>query len=123
MSNPESLRASPADTAKLWKFFGVSYEREKEGKPASVDWLTHKPLRYDVAHSDVLIFLDANSHERFVVNADPNVAGKLPPSQLVRFLNPDGLKSLYHPEPVADWTVRQGMQVFSWLTNQHLAGS
>jgi protein SCO1/2 len=117
------LRASPTDTAKLWKFFGVSYQRAKEGKPASIDWLTHKPLTYDVDHSDALIFLDASGHERFVVDGAPDVSGKLPPSELVRFLKPDGLSSLYHPDPVADWTVRQGMQVFSWLTNQHLAGS
>jgi protein SCO1 len=115
------LRATPANTAKLWKYFGVEYQRTKEYKPASIDWLTHKPLTYDVSHSDDLIFLNSQGHQRFIVNADPDVQGKLPPNQLVRFLDPSGLKSLYHPDPVGDWTVSQGLQVMSWLTNHRLA--
>jgi cytochrome oxidase Cu insertion factor (SCO1/SenC/PrrC family) len=114
------LRASPANTAKLWKFFGVEYRRTKEDKPASIDWLTHKPLTYDVEHSDDLIFLGANGDERFVVNGGPDTQGKLPPSRLVQFLDGEGIKNLYHPNTVEDWTVDQGLQVFSWLTNRHL---
>jgi cytochrome oxidase Cu insertion factor (SCO1/SenC/PrrC family) len=114
------LRTSPADTAKLWKYLGVEYQRVKEGKPPAIDWLTHKPLTYDVVHSDDLIFLDAAGHERFVVNADPDVQGKLPPAKLVRFLDGQGLKSLYHPNRVASWTVAQGLSIFSWLMDRHL---
>jgi protein SCO1/2 len=115
------LRATPANTAKLWKFFGVEYQRIKEYKHPSIDWLTHKPLTYDVAHADDLIFLGANGHEQFVVNAAPNVQGKLPPKKLVQFLDPTGLVALNHPNPVEDWTVGQGLQVFSWLMNHRLA--
>jgi protein SCO1 len=119
-----TLRASPADTERLWKYFGVDYGRQKEEKPASPDWLTHKPLTYDVYHSDDLIFLDASGHQRFIVNADPDTTGTAsPPKALVQFLNPSGLKSLYHPDVVGDWTVKQGMQVFSWMLNKNLATS
>ena len=114
------LRTTPANTAKLWKYFGVEYARAKEDKPASIDWLTHKPLTYDVTHSDDLIFLNPAGNQRFIVNADPDVQGKLPPAQLLKFLDPSGLKSLYHPNPVGDWTVQQGLQIFSWLTNHRL---
>jgi protein SCO1 len=115
------LRATPANTAKLWKYFGVQYQRVKEYKHPSIDWLTHKPLTYDVAHEDALIFLGANGHEQFVVNGAPDVQGKLPPKQLVQFLDPSGINALYHPSPVEDWTVAQGLQVLSWLTNHRLA--
>jgi protein SCO1 len=115
------LRATPADTAKLWKFFGVEYQRTKEGKHPSIDWLTGKPLTYDVAHEDDLIFLGADGHEKFVVNAAPDVQGHLPPKELVQFLDPSGLVALHHPNPVEDWTVSQGLSVFSWLTNHKLA--
>lgn len=115
------LRADASNTAKLWKYFDVSYQRVKEPKPPAIDWLTHKPLTYDVTHADDLIFLDGSGHWRFVVNADPDVQGKLPPKQLVKFLDGQGLKSLYHPDPVADWTVPQGLSVFSWLLNHRLA--
>jgi protein SCO1 len=115
------LRASPANTAKLWKFFGVEYQRIKEPKPPSIDWLTHEPLTYDVAHSDALVFLDADGREKFVVDGAPDASGNLPPGQLVKFLDPSGLTALYHPTPVEDWTVAQGLQVFSWLTDKHLS--
>jgi cytochrome oxidase Cu insertion factor (SCO1/SenC/PrrC family) len=120
------LRASPANTAKLWKYFGVFYGRTRELKPASIDWLTHKPLTYDVDHADDLIFLNAAGHQRFVVNAAPDVqsgGGQLPPKKLVQFLNPTGIKALYKPNLVDDWTVDQGLQVFSWLLNHKLPSS
>lgn len=114
------LRASPADTKRLWQFFGVEYQRVKEPKPPAIDWLTHRPLTYDVDHADDLIFLAPNGSERFVVNADPDLQGKVPPKTLVKFLDPSGVASIYHPHPVADWTVGQALGVFSWLENKSL---
>jgi protein SCO1/2 len=115
------LTASQADTATLWKYFGVFYKRVKEPKVASIDWFTHKPLTYDVAHADDLIFLDASGRERFVVNAEPNVQGALPPRRLVRPLTAEGMKALRRPNPVDSWTVAQGLSVFSWLLNTRLS--
>jgi cytochrome oxidase Cu insertion factor (SCO1/SenC/PrrC family) len=118
------LRTSAANTKTLWKYFGVGYGRQKEPKPAAIDWLTHKPLTYDVFHLDDLIFLGANGHQRYIVNDDPNVqtgGGKLPPKQLVQFLNSKGSAALYKPNPVDTWTVDQGLSVFSWLLNHKLA--
>jgi protein SCO1 len=116
------LRASPADTRRLWKYFGVDYGRQKEQKPPDIDWLTHKPVTYDVYHSDDLIFLNPQGHQRFIVNADPDTTGTTaPPRSLVQFLKPEGLKSLYHPDVVDDWTVQQGVQVFSWMLNKKLS--
>ncbi|MGN6474028.1 MAG: SCO family protein [Mycobacteriales bacterium] len=114
------LRASPVDTAKLWRFFGVAYRKVKEPKPADIDWWTHKPLTYDVEHSDDLVFLDAAGHERFVVDANPDVQGHLPPATLVRSLSAQGRQLLRHPDPVASWTVSQGLSVFGWLLNHRL---
>jgi protein SCO1/2 len=115
------LRATPADTKTFWKFFGVEYQRVKEEKPPSIDWLTHKPLTYDVDHEDALIFIGPNGREQFVVNAGADVQGHLPPAALVKFLDPLGLTDLYHPKPVDSWTVSQGLSVLSWLLNHHLA--
>jgi protein SCO1/2 len=115
------LSATPANTKKFWKFFGVEYQRVKEEKPASIDWLTHKPLTYDVDHQDALIFLNASGREQFVVDAGPDVQGHLPPKELVKFLDPLGLTDLYHPKPVDSWTVSQGLSVMSWLLDHHLA--
>jgi protein SCO1 len=116
------LRTSPANTKILWRYFGVEYGRTKEPKPASIDWLTHKPLTYDVYHADDLIFLDGQQHQRFVVQDSANVQGKKTvPAKLVQFLDGAGLKALNKPTPVGNWTVGQGMQVFSWLLDRKLA--
>ncbi len=116
----ELLRASPSDTKLLWKYLGVQYARVKEPHPADVDWWTHQPLSYDVAHSDDLIFFDASGHERFVVNADPDARGQHTPAELVRYLSAQGRRALHHPNPVTSWTVSQGLSVFSWLTGHRL---
>jgi cytochrome oxidase Cu insertion factor (SCO1/SenC/PrrC family) len=118
------LRTSAANTKKFWKYFNIAYGRQKEYKPASIDWFTHKPLTYDVYHQDDLIFLGPNGHQRFIINADPNVqtgGGKLPPKVLVQFLDSQGDTALYKPNPTATWTVDQGLTVFSWLLGHKLA--
>jgi cytochrome oxidase Cu insertion factor (SCO1/SenC/PrrC family) len=114
------LTPSKAGNATLWKSLGVGIERIKEPKPADIDWLTHKPLTYDLAHTDDVVFLDARGHERFVIDGSPQVDGSLPPT-LLHFLTKQGVRNLQHPQPVADWSVPEGMQVLSWLTNRKLA--
>lgn len=114
------LRASKADTKRLWRYFGVELKRVKEEQPPDLDWRTHKPLTYDIEHSDELIFLDANLHERFVVSASPDVQGRALPAKLVDVLGPQGRRLLHHPDPVTSWTVGQGLSVFSWLLNHEL---
>jgi protein SCO1/2 len=117
------LRASPADSKRLWKYLGVEYGRTKEANPPDLDWWTHKPLTYDIAHSDDLIFFGPTGNERFVVNADPNARGVDTPAELVKFLSAQGRRALRHPNPIATWTVSQGLEVFSWLTNHRLPSS
>lgn len=114
------LRATPADTARLWNFFHVQYGRAKEEKPAAIDWLTHRPLTYDVTHSDALIFLSPDGHERYVINADPDARGHTPPAELVATLTSQGKHALSHPNPVVSWTVPQAVGVFSWLLDRRL---
>jgi protein SCO1/2 len=115
------LRASPADTKRLWRYFGLELKRVKEDQPPDLDWRTHKPLTYDIEHSDELIFLDANLHERFVVSASPDVQGRTLPAKLAHVLGPQGKQLLHHPDPVTSWTVGQGLSVFSWLLDHRFA--
>ena len=114
------LRASPAGTAALWKFFHVYYQREPEDKPPGVDWLTGKRLTYDVEHGNNLIFLSPDGTERYAVDAAADTRDALPPGTLVRFLNGQGLTNLYHPAPADSWTVPQAMQVVSWLAGRKI---
>lgn len=120
-ANWTQLRASPANTTALWKFFGVYTQKAPEGKPADTDWLTGKPLTYDIAHSDDLLFLNGSGHERYVVNSSPYTSKGALPATLAQFLSDQGQQLLAHPNPAQDWTPAQGVQVFSWLTRQHLS--
>jgi protein SCO1/2 len=115
------LTASPSDLKTLWHYFGVDYQREKEGSPPDIDWFTHKPLTYDVGHQDDLIFLDARGHERYVVSAEPDARGNALPAPLSTTLSAEGKQALNHPHPITDWTVPQGLSVFSWLLNTKLS--
>ena len=114
------LRASKADTAKLWKYFGLELQRVKQGSPPGADWLTGRPLTYDIEHSDELIFLDSKGHERFVVSASPDVQGKALPPKLAVVLGRQGERLFHHPDPVTSWTVDQGLTIFSWLLNHKI---
>ena len=51
----------------LWKYLGVSVQIVPEEQPAKIDWLTGKPLTYDVDHTDGY-FLDRSHWD---LNASP----------------------------------------------------
>jgi hypothetical protein len=86
------------------------------------DWLTGKPLTYDLTHSDEVFFIDQHGHERFVLEGVPHVAAGAPlPATLKKFLDDTGHKNLTHPDAEA-WTLPQELQVLSWLVGQRIAG-
>lgn len=107
-------RMAPGDLATFCHFFGIAYMRTKESSPPDLDWLTHKPLGYDVAHQDALVYLDARGHERFVMLGPPNAGRVAPPSTLASFLDAQGRSALAKPPPFS-WTVAQGLRAVSWL--------
>lgn len=120
VANWTLLRASRADTKRLWRHFGVELKRVKGEDPPDRDWLTGKPLTYDIEHSDELIFLDTAGRQRFVVSASPDVQGRALPAKLAGVLGEQGEQLLHHPDPVTSWTVGQGLSVFSWLLDHKL---
>jgi protein SCO1/2 len=114
------LRASATDTRKLWHYFGVYAKHVKEGTPADRDWLTGKPLTYDIAHSDDVIFLNAQGQERFVIDGNPDPQDHPLPLTLRKDLSAQGRELLAHPDAAQDWTTGQALRVFSWLLNRPL---
>lgn len=110
--------------ASLWKALGVYIERVPDQPPAPRDWLTGKPLTYDLTHSDEVFFIDQHGHERFVLEGAPHVAPGAPlPEKLKKFLDDTGDKDLTQPDAQA-WTLPQELQVVSWLVGRRVpAGS
>jgi protein SCO1/2 len=118
--NWELLTATPSTIAKIWHYFGVSYQVTPVQNDAARDWWTHRRLTYDIDHNDVVAFLDSTGHERFIISAAPNTEGRKPPEALRRMLDAEGQRNLDHPANSA-WTVPQALRAVSWLVGDEIA--
>jgi protein SCO1 len=119
LPNWSLLTGTPANLAKLWKYFGASYAKTAANSPPPLDWLTGKPLTYDIVHSDVLVYFDAQGHERYVIEGMPNGTAAPLTAGERGFLSAQGRANLADTAD-ATWTEPQGLQVVSWLTKKHL---
>ena len=116
-ANWSLLTGRPAVIAQIWRYFRVWYQRVAEESPPGTDWLTGKPLSYDVDHQDALIYLDATGRERFVVVGSPNARGAPVPPGLRRFLSAQGRADLSHPD-ASTWTAAEALSPVAWLTGK-----
>jgi protein SCO1/2 len=101
------LTGTQSEIRSFWKFFGVFYQRVPEGKPADIDWLTHKPETFDVEHTDGLFILDPDGRERIADEGMADVGGQLSPA-LRRLLDQEGRENLARPQ--APWTAEQVLE-------------
>jgi cytochrome c biogenesis protein CcmG, thiol:disulfide interchange protein DsbE len=114
------LTGSKAQIRRLWKFFGVEYNRVAQGNPPDVDWLTHKPETFDVQHTDALFFLDPSGQERIADNGMPQITGRLAPA-LARLLNDQGRHNLEHPQFA--WTSADVFDDLYYLMDRNIPAS
>jgi cytochrome c biogenesis protein CcmG/thiol:disulfide interchange protein DsbE len=113
------LTGTQAEIKRFWKFFGVYYARVPQGKPADVDWLTGKPERFDVDHTNAVFILDPAGQERIIDEGMPDVGGTLP-AGLHGLLNDRGRFNLAHPRLA--WTPAEIVQDVYYLMNKSLPG-
>ena len=114
------LTGTSATIARLWRYFGVYYERVAEGSPPGIDWETHQPYTYDVDHTDGFVLLDARLHERFVAGGMAKVAGV--PEPLRHLLDKEGEENLRHPGG-GSWSVPDGLEAVGWVLGRAVPGS
>jgi protein SCO1 len=117
-SDWQLVTAPPAETARLARFFGFSYQKVPEDNRNARDWWTGKPLTYDVDHSDNYFVIDPAGIERVVQDAAPNFHGQLNPT-LYRFLSPLGRQHLKQP-PQPDWTPTDALQALAIAVDKPL---
>ncbi len=116
-----TLTGTDAGLNELWRTLGVYIEKVPDTAPAPRDWLTGKPLSYDLTHSDEIFFFDTSGRERFILDGAPHVAAGAPlPATLRDFMDANGRTNLLHPDPLA-WTVTDALDVISWLLGHHVA--
>ena len=102
------LTGRPAVIERIWRYLGVWYQRVGEDSPPGTDWLTGRPLTYDVDHEDALLYLDASGRVRFVVVGSPNASGAPVAPALLRFLSAQGRADLSHPD-ASTWTAAEAL--------------
>lgn len=108
------LTGSRAQIAAFWRFFGVGYRRVAQGTPPDVDWATHRPLTFDVEHTDAVFLVDARGRERLVVpGMVGGMAGRLQ-RPLRSLLSATGRFDLTHPR-LAGWTTAGIMRDVRYL--------
>ncbi len=117
----ELVTETPAELRALAKFFGFTYQKVPEDQPASLDWLTGKPLTYDVDHSDNYFVIDRSGSERVVQDAAPDFHGSLNP-KLRKFLDKLGRQHLAQP-PQPDWTPADALQALAVSVGKPLPAS
>jgi protein SCO1 len=113
-----TLTGTPTAIAALWSYLGVYTERVPDNPPAPTDWLTGKPLTYDITHTDAVFFLDRAGTERFLLDGHPYVArGTALPPTLRKFLNASGVENLDNPGP-GTWTVGDALKALGTMLGQ-----
>ena len=118
--NWEFLTGTEAQIAALWKGFAIDYSKVPGDKPYPTDWLTGKPLLYDVDHQDVVFVLGPDGHRRWLVQGSPDTQGVKPPTTLLKFLNDSGVKNLASPE-APSWTVADVEQGIAYVTGKPIS--
>lgn len=119
-ANWRTVTGSPAALDMLWNKLGVFRQKVPEDGPPPRDWLTGRPLTYDVTHSDQVFFLDASGHQRFVLDGAPYVARGAPlPPTIRSFMSGRGRTNLSHPG-LGAWTLDEELDVIEWLLDRRV---
>jgi protein SCO1/2 len=113
------LTGTPANIAALWKYFGIYYQKVPEDQPPTLDWWTHRPLTYDVDHTNGFILIDRAGNERFLTQELPNLHGQLP-ANLKSLLDDVGLAHLRGATTGSSYTIPQALAALSWLMGRNI---
>lgn len=87
---------------RFWRFFGVRFQRVPPDRPAEVDWMTGRPERFDVEHTDGVFLVGPAGYERVAIAGPPQLRGRLG-RRLRWLLDAEGRRNLAHAP--AGWSV------------------
>ncbi len=118
MATWELVTETPTVLSAIAHFFGFVYQRVAEDNPPSIDWMTGKPLTYDINHSDGYVLISPKGVQRYSTGAAPDFRGNLNPT-IHAFLDQEGLYHLAHPAKTA-WTPADALTSLGWLLGQSI---
>jgi protein SCO1/2 len=92
---------SAKGVANLWSWFGA-YTKVVKADEGVLDWMTGKPITYDVNHADVIVIIGPDLHWRWLDLGAPAVtnpkAKNIIPTKLYTYLSSTGKSNLVKPE-------------------------
>jgi protein SCO1/2 len=92
---------SPKGISDIWSWFGA-YSQVVPAEKGITDWMTGKPIAYDVNHADVIVIIGPDLHWRWLDLGAPSVtnpkAKNAIPSKLYTYLSSTGKANLLRPE-------------------------
>lgn len=109
-------RASSRDTTTMMKFFGMTTEKVAVDE-AHLDWLTNKPIAYELDHSDGFYVLSSSGRLRFVSGLSARFTGTLTKA-FASYLNDMGRQTLARPGK--GWTPNDAVTALSYIANKKL---
>jgi cytochrome oxidase Cu insertion factor (SCO1/SenC/PrrC family)/thiol-disulfide isomerase/thioredoxin len=92
------LTGSVGSVRRLMDFLGIDFERIPADDPPGRDWMTGRPERFDVEHTDGAFVIDPSGAERLAIPGMPAVGGRIE-APLASLLDREGRKNLHHPTP------------------------
>ncbi|WP_344135108.1 SCO family protein [Pedococcus bigeumensis] len=105
---------------RLWAYLGVYHAKVAEQAGSGPkDWLTGRPLTYDVEHQDVVYVIGPDGHARWEDNGNADTAGSQPPGTLLQFLSKQGHRNLTAPTQPS-WTAADIEGALEYVTGQHI---
>lgn len=111
---------TPTALDTLWRYFGVSRQRVATDPSRAVDWMTRRPLTYDIHHNDEVHFIDPTGRDRFVLGGPARVSSADDlPALLDVDLDNRGRRTLTDPA-LTTWTPRRVLNVVSSLTGERI---
>lgn len=120
--NWDFVRGSAAQIAAFWSAFHLNYEQAPN--PAgdhAKDWLTGKPLTYDIEHQNIVYVLGPDGHIKWLVDAAPNVAGAALPATLQKFLSSEGIAN-QNSAADPNWTAKDLDEAVAYVTGRAITG-
>ena len=107
----------------IWKYFGAPATLENFSKAdiekMSPDWLTGKPVTYDMVHADLVVIVDDKGHWRWLDLGSPKIGPNGIPAKLKEYLSPHGLTNLTKPEEPT-WTTKAVLSALTDLTGHKI---
>jgi cytochrome oxidase Cu insertion factor (SCO1/SenC/PrrC family) len=108
------LTGSPSVVGAVWHTLGVWRHVTRLKPPLPHDWVTGAPLTTDIAHTDELIFIDADQRFRYEMDGFGDVRPSMIPHRIYHFMDALGRRNVATPDP-GSWTPAQVNQVLHWV--------